>query len=215
MAYKWLGMKKISWKEVQELHEKGELAGCYRLYDDDTEGQIEADYSWDEIIAHHEQGGEFGYEMDAVELNLPDGKKITAPIVVDISSLGSLDEIEYELWNVIQEYMMLFGIRTEDDEPDWATVKTVQDKIIEVFMDAGVDFKILTDEQTAEMKKKISVSTNNAGIREEKICGTCRCNYMEVEDGMILRHYCNNPCSDSYQRDICHTGGCSHWEGKK
>lgn len=156
MAYKWLGMKKISWEEVRELHEKGELAGCYRLYDDDSEGQIETDYSWDDIVAHHECGGEFGYELDTVELNLPDGKKITAPTVVDISSLGSLDEMEYELWNVIQEYMMLFGIRTEDDDPDWATVKTVQDKIIEVFMDAGVDFKVLTDEQTAEISKQIA-----------------------------------------------------------
>ena len=156
MAYKWLGMRIIPWDEVQELHEKGKLAGYYRLYDDDSEGQIESDYSWDDIVKHHEYGGEFGYELDTVELNLPDGKKITAPTVVDISSLGSLDEMEYELWNVIQQYMMLFGIRTEDDDPDWATVKTVQDKIIEVFMDAGVDFKILTDEQTAEMQKLIA-----------------------------------------------------------
>lgn len=156
MAYKWLGMKKIPLEEVQRLHENGELVGHYRLYDNNTEKLISSGYIWEAMVRHHEYGGEFGYELDTVELNLPDGKKITAPTVVDISSLESLDELEYELWDVIQQYMMLFGILTEDDAPDWATVKTVQDKIIEVFMDAGVSFKILTDKQIVEIQKQIA-----------------------------------------------------------
>lgn len=94
-------------------------------------------------------------EQDTVELKLADGKKIKAPKVVDISALGCLDEMEYELWNVIEDYMKLFGIQTDDDVPDWATVKAVQNKIIDVFANAGVSFNFLTDEQTAEVQYEI------------------------------------------------------------
>ena len=87
-------------------------------------------------------GGEFGQELETVELMLGDGKPIKAPVVIDISDLGSLDELEYELWDTIQKYFHLFGIRMEDDTPDWATVKAVQDKIIGVLEESGVKFKL-------------------------------------------------------------------------
>ena len=155
MVYKWLGMRVLDSEEVTLLYEKGALAGCYKLFPDGTESEI-TEITKGEIKEHYNCGGAFGEELPKVDLSLPDGKTIKAPVIVDISAIDCLDEMEYELWNVIQQYMMLFGIRTEDDDPDWATVKTVQDKIIEVFMDAGVDFKILTDEQTAEMQKQIA-----------------------------------------------------------
>ena len=63
MAYTFTGMKKMDWRDVEELHDKGELAGYYLLYQDDTEAQIERDYSWSDIVAHYESGGEFGYEL--------------------------------------------------------------------------------------------------------------------------------------------------------
>lgn len=28
MGYTWLGMRKLTWEEVLQRHEKGELAGC-------------------------------------------------------------------------------------------------------------------------------------------------------------------------------------------
>ena len=62
MAYTWEGMRKISWEQVIKYHRNGELVGCFRLYDDDTEGMIEPDYSWEEICKHHACGGEFGEE---------------------------------------------------------------------------------------------------------------------------------------------------------
>lgn len=43
--------------------------------------------------------------------------------------------------------MVQFGIRTQDDEPDWATVKAVQDSIFTAFTDAGVDFKFGYEER--------------------------------------------------------------------
>ena len=140
MAYKWLGMKVLSSEEVDELYQKGELNGCYRLYSDGTESEIDG-ISLQEIADHYNNGGEFGEELPTVELELPDGKKIKAPEVVDISALGTLDELEYSLWNTIEEYMALFGIRTEDDDPDWATVKGVQERILGILKDAGVKFK--------------------------------------------------------------------------
>lgn len=152
MAYKWLGMKKLTWGEVKKLHKEGKLVGCYKLYEDGTESEIASNYDFiDDILEHQENGGEFGEEIDTVILELADGKKIEAPTVVDISKMGCLDELEYTLWHTIEDYMVLFGIRTGDDEPDWATVKAVQEKIIEVFEDAGVDFKILTDEEMAKI----------------------------------------------------------------
>lgn len=156
MAYKWLGMKKLSWGEVKKLHKEGKLVGCYKLYENGTESEITSNYDFvDDILEHQENGGEFGEEIDTMVLELADGKKIEAPTVVDISKLGCLDEMEYTLWHTIEDYMVLFGIRTGDDDPDWATVKAVQEKIIEVFVDAGVNFKILADEQTTDIKKQI------------------------------------------------------------
>lgn len=62
MGYTWTGMKKISWDEVKDLDKKGELVGCFYLYDDESEGMIEADYNFDDIKKHYECGGEFGIE---------------------------------------------------------------------------------------------------------------------------------------------------------
>lgn len=56
-------MKKLSWTEVQELHSKNELAGCYKLYDDGTEVCIDRDYDWEEILGHYENYSEFGIEL--------------------------------------------------------------------------------------------------------------------------------------------------------
>lgn len=142
MAYTWLGMRKMDWEEVKEVHNDTGLAGYYKLYpEENSEAMIEHDYKWEDIEHHYSCGGEFGEELDRVDLVLADGKKVTAPTVVDISSLGCLDELEYEMWHTIESYLVLFGIRTEDDEPDWATVKAVQDRLIEVLQEAGVKFE--------------------------------------------------------------------------
>ena len=88
MGYTWLGMQKLTWEEVLQRHEKGELAGCFRLYGDNSEAMIDRGYDFaGDILAHHKKGGEFGEEIDTVDLELADGKKITAPAVVDVSAL--------------------------------------------------------------------------------------------------------------------------------
>ena len=155
MAYTWAGMRKLTWQEVKELHKKGKLAGYYKLYEDGSEAVIDSNYDFiDDILDHQEKGGEFGEEIDTVDLELADGKKITAPAVVDVSALGCMDELEYELWHVIENYMAQFGIRTQDDEPDWATVKAVQESIFTAFTDAGVDFKFGDEERVAQAIKQ-------------------------------------------------------------
>lgn len=163
MGYTWLGMQKLTWEEVLQRHEKGELAGCFRLYDDNSEAMIDRGYDFaGDILAHHKKGGEFGEEIDTVDLELANGKKITAPAVVDVSALGCMDELEYELWHVIEDYMVQFGIRTQDDEPDWATVKAVQDCILNQFIGAGVNFKLFDDETQAEINKRFREKENEA-----------------------------------------------------
>lgn len=77
------------------------------------------------------------------ELVFGDGLEIIAPEVVDLSKLGVLDDLEYEVWNLIKQYMGWFGIRLKDEsdeEPDWATVKEVQEVILKSFEEAGVKF---------------------------------------------------------------------------
>lgn len=156
MAYTWAGMRKLTWQEVKELHKKGKLAGYYKLYEDGSEVVIDSNYDFiDDILDHQEKGGEFGEKIDTVDLELADGKKITAPAVVDVSALGCMDELEYELWHVIENYMAQFGIRTQDDEPDWATVKAVQESIFTAFTDAGVDFKFGYEERVAQAIKQV------------------------------------------------------------
>lgn len=91
---------------------------------------------------HYLKGGEFGWEIPTVDLILPDGKRITAPEVVNLSELNGLDdELGYNLWLSIEEYLTLFGIRTEDDTPDWGIVKAIQNKLLDILTEAGVAFK--------------------------------------------------------------------------
>ena len=153
MGYTWLGMQKLTWEEVLQRHEKGELAGCFRLYDDNSEAMIDRGYDFaGDILAHHKKGGEFGEEIDTVDLELANGKKITAPAVVDVSALGCIQ----------------FGIRTQDDEPDWATVKAVQDSIFTAFTDAGANFKFLSDEKLGEIEKAIKKKESESWAAKRK-----------------------------------------------
>lgn len=101
-------------------------------------------------------------ELPTVELMLPDGKRITVPEIVDISAIGTFDELEYSLWHMIEEYLVLFGIRTYDDTPDWATVKAVQDSILTVLTDAGVNFKLFTDEKQEVINKALERKESEA-----------------------------------------------------
>ena len=45
--YTWEGMRKMSWDEVKEKGENGELHGYFYLYDDNSEGEIPEDYTMD------------------------------------------------------------------------------------------------------------------------------------------------------------------------
>ena len=118
MAYEWNGMRKIPWEEVKDiLRKNGNLAGYYYLYDDDTEGQIDASDSIVDIMDHHDRGGEFGEELERKEFILPDGKKILAPPIVDLSKLGCMDEFEYDMWHLLLEFFNLASRLTRKTIP--------------------------------------------------------------------------------------------------
>lgn len=170
MGHGWTAeMRILKWEEVKKMHENGELAGCYKLYHGCTEAEISSDYEWSEIEQHHEKGGQFGEELPMVQLNLPDGKVLMAPEVVDISAPDALEELEYSVWGTIEEYLEVLGIGTFDDKPDWATVKAVQESILTILSDAGVNFKILTDVQQEEIEKQIEEkqAEENAKVKAE------------------------------------------------
>lgn len=140
MGYNWKGMRILNQDEVGNLYSSGRLTGYYKLYPDGTESEISS-ISFSEIIEHYSAGGKFGEEIPTVELKLLDGKKISAPETVDVSDLGTFDAMEYNLWHTIKKYLDLFGIQMEDDAADWATVKEVQDKILDILERCGVQFK--------------------------------------------------------------------------
>jgi len=140
MAYTWKGMRVLTLDEVDELYRKDSLAGYYLLYPDNTESMID-EINLKEIIDHVSNGVKFGEELPTSELTLPDGKVILAPDVIDLTELSEFDELEYSLWHTIEEYLVYFGIRTLDDQPDWATVKGVQEKLFEILESSGVIFK--------------------------------------------------------------------------
>lgn len=59
---------------------------------------------------------------------------------VDVSSLGCFDDMEYECWNLILKYAERFGVQiTSDISFDLA--KEVQDAILHMFEESGVEFK--------------------------------------------------------------------------
>lgn len=62
MAYSSKKVKKLNWDEVKVLIKTGSIVGCFKLYGDNTEALIEDDYDLDDLVKHHESGGEFGME---------------------------------------------------------------------------------------------------------------------------------------------------------
>ena len=142
----------MAWNETVMLHKTTGLEGYYMLLSDTNfEKKISSNYEWNEIQRHHENGGGIGELIDTVELELAGGKRIEAPETVNLAACDCLDELGYKLWDAIGEYMVLFGIRREDDYPDWKTVKAVQETIIQEFVKAGVCFKfhtVYTNEKT-------------------------------------------------------------------
>lgn len=83
-----------------------------------------------------------------VTLLLGDGKYIVSPKIIDVSKLGFFDGLEYDSWNLFLQYCAAFGIKIvgDRDEPDWHTAKQIQDKIIEILTEAGVEFKFENEE---------------------------------------------------------------------
>ncbi len=70
---------------------------------------------------------------------------ISGPSEVDISNMNFFDDLEYECWNLIKQYAGAFGFEVknldeDEDDIDFYAAKSVQDKIIELFEEAGITF---------------------------------------------------------------------------
>ena len=70
---------------------------------------------------------------------------------IDCSKLGYFDELESECWDLVKGYLAKFGIEllpNEDGETPMSDyiVKGVQDKIVELLQESGVQFKFEQDE---------------------------------------------------------------------
>lgn len=141
MAHDWKkeGIRVLTNREVGNLYMDGKLDGYYKLYPNGEKNKISGTTPA-EILRHYGNGGEFGCSI--AELKLLDGTIMHAPEEIDVSAPGIFDGLEYSLWETIKEYLELFGIQLENgNEPDWATVKAVQDKLLDILKDCGVKFK--------------------------------------------------------------------------
>lgn len=94
--------------------------------------------------------------------------KLTAEQIENLAKEIREFLLEHGLWHVTEDYMVQFGIRTQDDEPDWATVKAVQESILTAFTDAGVNFKFLSDEKLGEIEKAIKKKESESWAAKRK-----------------------------------------------
>ena len=81
---------------------------------------------------------------------------------IDCSKLGYFDELESECWNLVKGYLAKFGIEllpNEDGEEPMSdyVAKGVQDKIVELLQEAGVEFKFEQDE-TEELAEDVGMN---------------------------------------------------------
>ena len=70
---------------------------------------------------------------------------------IDCSKLGYFDELESDCWELVKGYLAKLGIElvaNEDGEEPMSdyVAKSVQDKVIELLQESGVDFKFEQDE---------------------------------------------------------------------
>lgn len=122
------------------LQKEGTLNGYYWLYPDNTETLIEDNPGSEKIKDSYSKDVAVGKEIGFFNGTLLDGKPMKAPKIIDISNMGSLDQLEYSMWHTIEEYLAYFGIETDDDDPDWATVKEVQDRLLNILTNCGINF---------------------------------------------------------------------------
>ena len=81
---------------------------------------------------------------------------------IDCSKLGFFDEMEGECWDLVKGYLAKFGIEllpNEDGEEPMSdyVAKGVQDKIVELLQESGVEFKFEQDE-TEELAEDVGMN---------------------------------------------------------
>lgn len=84
--------------------------------------------------------------MPEKTITLPDGREIIPPDAISLSgNTAAFDELEYELWDIVKQYFAALGIQLkpneddEDDTPDFYTVKAMQDALLDVLKESGVN----------------------------------------------------------------------------
>lgn len=142
MANNWQSdenMRVLTPNEVSSLWLCRKLEGYYKLYQNGGKDKISSITS-NEILEHYAAGGEFGRMTD--KLKLPGGKEIYVPKAIDLLDIGTLDELERRVWEMIVDCLEPLGIQMDDkDTADDATVKAIRDKIIEILTKCGAQFK--------------------------------------------------------------------------
>lgn len=55
-------LKEITFKEVEQMWEDGEIGKVLYIYSDGTEAYVNDNDRWTDIINHHDNGGKFAVE---------------------------------------------------------------------------------------------------------------------------------------------------------
>ena len=146
--YDWPGMKTYTYDEAVNLYKTNKsLAGYYKCYPDNTEGQIEdsENYGLGELDHDYSLGIVIGEEVPRQIFALPNCTLFTAPQELEIKTVTFFDDLEYETWELMKKYFDKLSIRLIDfssnAEPDWASVAVVRDAIIKTIEDAGVKIR--------------------------------------------------------------------------
>ncbi len=79
---------------------------------------------------------------------------------IDCSGLGDFDELEDECWNLVKTYCQYLGIELlspdrEEESVSFDIAKGIQDKILEVLKNAGVQFNFGVEKEQANDQEKL------------------------------------------------------------
>lgn len=88
-------------------------------------------------------------------------------------NMNTFDQLEYDCWNLIKKYAEHFGleikhVNNDKDDIDFSLAKELQETVLQLFEDAGIEFIDLEQEKEEPAFVSLDDKINNANQREQQ-----------------------------------------------